>query len=83
MKIIYTKNNENIVEFPTDLEEGKKRYNLLTADASVSNLSLITTIKEYTNNSPAPAVIIDDEDDDREGYDLYGNDTYIEEDSEY
>lgn len=48
MKIIYTKNNENFIESLENWDEGKKRYNLLTADSSISSITLINNIKEST-----------------------------------
>lgn len=78
MKILYIKNNENIVEIPEDWEAGKKRFNSLTADTNVSNLSLITTIKDSNSNSEIIHASIEYAD----TYELEDEDVILEEDSE-
>lgn len=63
MRILYIKNNENVVETKSYLEEAKKRYNSLAGDASVSNLSLITIIKEYFNTPTSPDMLYEEDED--------------------
>lgn len=70
MRILYIKNNKNVVETKNSLEEAKKRYNSLAGDASVSNLSLITIIKEYFNTPTIPTMLYEEDEDIHEEFEL-------------
>lgn len=47
MKILYKKNEKNIVETLSNWEEGGERYNFLLGDASISGIFLLTPIKQF------------------------------------
>lgn len=47
MKILYKKNEENIIETLSNWEEGKERYDFLLRNASISGIFLLAPIKEF------------------------------------
>ena len=61
MKILYKKNEENIVETLSNWEEGEERYNFLLGDASISGIFLLAPIKEFGPDVSSESVAFPDD----------------------